>query len=81
MNMAMEQTEEYANGQLKNKYGDAFILGNNGTLKDDLLFYYNYLIFFPHINDWVISFMQFSTLVHQRGHWQMGLSFDVYQVI
>lgn len=26
----MEQTEEYVNGQLKNKYGDAFIRGNNG---------------------------------------------------
>ena len=55
MNIAMEQTEEYVNGQLKNKYGDAFILGNNGTLKDDLLFYYNYsTFFFPHINDWVL---------------------------
>jgi hypothetical protein len=30
MNTAMEQTEEYVNGQLKNKYGDAFIRGNNG---------------------------------------------------
>jgi hypothetical protein len=31
MNIAMEQTEEYVNGQLKEKYGDAFIRGNNGT--------------------------------------------------
>jgi hypothetical protein len=31
MNIAMEQTEEYVNGQLKNKYGDAFIRGNNGA--------------------------------------------------
>ena len=31
MNIAMEQTEEYVNSQLKNKYGDAFIRGNNGT--------------------------------------------------
>ena len=30
MNIAMEQTEEYANGQLKAKYGDCFIRGNNG---------------------------------------------------
>ena len=30
MNIAMEQAEEYVNGQLKNKYGDAFIRGNNG---------------------------------------------------
>ncbi|KAK9835447.1 hypothetical protein WJX74_000183 [Apatococcus lobatus] len=29
MNIAMEQTEEYVNGQLKNKFGDAFIRGNN----------------------------------------------------
>ena len=30
MNIALEQTEEYVNGQLKNKYGDAFLRGNNG---------------------------------------------------
>ncbi len=29
MNIALEQTEEYSGGQLKNKYGDAFIRGNN----------------------------------------------------
>ena len=29
MNIALEQTEEYVNGQLNNKYGDAFIQGNN----------------------------------------------------
>lgn len=32
MNIALEQTEEWVNGQLKNKYGDAFIRGNNGML-------------------------------------------------
>ena len=31
MNIAMEQTEEYVNGQLKAKYGDTFIRGNNGN--------------------------------------------------
>ena len=58
MNIAMEQTEEYVNGQLKNKYGIAFILGNDGILKDDLLFYcyYSTFYFLPRINDWVISF-------------------------
>ncbi len=30
LNIALEQTEEYDNGQLKAKYGDAFIRGNNG---------------------------------------------------
>ncbi|KAF6199914.1 hypothetical protein GE061_006212 [Apolygus lucorum] len=29
MNIALEQTEEYVNGQLKDKYGDAFLRGNN----------------------------------------------------
>eukprot|EP00729_Bicosta_minor_P002298 gene2299-24901_t len=29
MNIALEQTEEYVHGQLKTKYGDAFIRGNN----------------------------------------------------
>ncbi|GAB5031016.1 u6 snrna-associated sm-like protein lsm6 [Nannochloropsis oceanica] len=29
MNIAMEQTEEYVHGQLKAKYGDCFIRGNN----------------------------------------------------
>ena len=32
MNIAMEQTEEYVNGQLKAKYGDTFIRGNNGCV-------------------------------------------------
>lgn len=31
MNIAMEQTQEYVNGQLKAQYGDCFIRGNNGT--------------------------------------------------
>jgi len=29
MNIAMEQTEEYVDGQLKSRYGDCFIRGNN----------------------------------------------------
>ena len=32
MNIAMEQTEEYVDGQLKAKYGDVFIRGNNVLL-------------------------------------------------
>ena len=30
MNIAMEQTEEHVNGIVTNRYGDAFIRGNNG---------------------------------------------------
>ncbi|KXN70795.1 like-Sm ribonucleo protein [Conidiobolus coronatus NRRL 28638] len=29
MNIALEQTCEYVNGELKNQYGDTFIRGNN----------------------------------------------------
>jgi U6 snRNA-associated Sm-like protein LSm6 len=29
MNIAMEQTEEYVDGQLKARYGDCFLRGNN----------------------------------------------------
>jgi hypothetical protein len=32
LNIAMEQTEEYVDGQLKNRYGDCFIRGNNGKI-------------------------------------------------
>lgn len=32
MNIALEQTEEVVGGELKARYGDAFIRGNNGTL-------------------------------------------------
>jgi U6 snRNA-associated Sm-like protein LSm6 len=30
MNIAMEQTEEYIDGQLKARYSDCFLRGNNG---------------------------------------------------
>lgn len=30
MNIALENTEEYVDGRLKNTYGDTFIRGNNG---------------------------------------------------
>ena len=30
MNIALEQTEEHVNGKVTNRYGDAFIRGNNG---------------------------------------------------
>ena len=29
LNIALEQTEEYVNGELKNTYGDVFLRGNN----------------------------------------------------
>jgi len=45
MNIALEQTEEYVNGQLKNKYGDAFIRGNNG--KYMLLYHQQQLCLLP----------------------------------
>lgn len=53
MNIALEQTEEYVNGQLKNKYGDAFIRGNNGIGSYNML-----------INALVGGYL-FSSVVHQ----------------
>ena len=32
MNIALEQTEEYVNGAVTNRYGDAFVRGNNGSV-------------------------------------------------
>lgn len=32
MNIALEKTVEYVNGEVRNKYGDVFIRGNNGML-------------------------------------------------
>lgn len=34
MNIALEKTEEYVNGQLRRSYGDAFVRGNNGIRPD-----------------------------------------------
>ena len=31
MNIALEQTEESVNGRVTNRYGDAFVRGNNGA--------------------------------------------------
>ena len=31
MNIALEQTEEYVNGAVTNRYGDTFVRGNNGA--------------------------------------------------
>ena len=39
LNIALEQTEEYVDGKLKARYGDAFIRGNNG------LFLISFIIF------------------------------------
>jgi hypothetical protein len=33
MNIALEQTEEHVNGVVTNRYGDAFIRGNNGAYR------------------------------------------------
>lgn len=39
MNIAMEQTEEYVDGQLKARYGDCFLRGNNGkSFPSDIFF-------------------------------------------
>lgn len=37
MNIALEQTEELVNGAITNRYGDAFVRGNNGFFGCPLL--------------------------------------------
>ena len=47
MNIAMEQTEEYVDGQLKARYGDCFIRGNNGIFSQQYfpsIFFKTYII-------------------------------------
>lgn len=34
MNIALEKTEEYVNGQKRRSYGDAFVRGNNGKSRN-----------------------------------------------
>lgn len=34
MNIALEQTEEFVNGNVTNRYGDCFVRGNNGMCPD-----------------------------------------------
>lgn len=65
MNIALEQTEEYVNGQLKNKYGDAFIRGNNGnssslcySLWEDYVWY----LFLNLLSGWGVSKLPVRTL-------------------
>lgn len=53
MNIALEQTEEYVNGQLKNKYGDAFIRGNNGKI----LLYPMIIAQFPSISTFSVLYI------------------------
>lgn len=37
MNIALEKTEEYVNGQKRRSYGDAFVRGNNGQSSRTLI--------------------------------------------
>jgi hypothetical protein len=48
MNIALEQTEEHVNGSVTNRYGDAFIRGNNGLFCCYLLCCYCLLTVFMH---------------------------------
>ena len=45
MNIAMEQTEEHVNGVITNRYGDAFIRGNNGMHLWAFCLFYSFLTY------------------------------------
>ena len=50
LNIAMEQTEEYVDGQLKARYGDCFIRGNNGKFsRISETWFIGKLLFFWHL--------------------------------
>ncbi|CAD5321289.1 unnamed protein product [Arabidopsis thaliana] len=70
MNIAMEQTEEYVNGQLKNTYGDAFVRGNNvlyiSTTKGTLLDTCRYKVPYP-TQGHITPFRQFCKRLHFKG--------------
>ncbi len=46
MNIVLEKLEEYENGELKGKYSEAFIRGNNGKIKWNLFDNFNIFQFF-----------------------------------
>lgn len=68
MNIAMEQTEEYVDGQLKNKYGDCFIRGNNGKIFTICLIYFS-VFFVP------LSFV-YKRFQGKKIMIRLGLSWD-----
>lgn len=63
MNIALEQTEEYVNGAVTNRYGDSFIRGNNGESlrtrnprsSEDLQTYYSQFCTYPPQNRYSAS--------------------------
>ena len=65
MNIAMEQTEEYVDGQLKSKYGDCFIRGNNGVCK----------ILYSYVCDFVIQHNR--TCCTYRAHFPVAPMFTL----
>lgn len=75
MNIAMEQTEEFVDGQLKAKYGDCFIRGNNGTcvesvvpmLKTDMISPGRAFIFSNGLISVFHFGLQFYTFLHKQN--------------
>jgi hypothetical protein len=61
MNIAMEQTEEYVDGQLKSKYGDCFIRGNNGEFVLNLALFRCSLLNHPSDKRWFLQIPQCFT--------------------
>lgn len=58
MNVALEDTEEWANGRLTAKYGDTFLRGNNGES--------SYVGSFSHARWTMLTPPQFSTSLPSR---------------
>lgn len=71
MNIALEKTHEYVNGQLRHNYGDAFVRGNNGLfscspLLGSIANWCGSALYFGLIMSWFFLFtISYHTLVHQ----------------
>ncbi|KAM0690697.1 hypothetical protein Q7P36_009466 [Cladosporium allicinum] len=63
MNIALEGTREFVDGKMRRSYGDAFVRGNNVTLRNNGLSYANTLAHGRHIrySDW--RFVDFTERV------------------
>jgi U6 snRNA-associated Sm-like protein LSm6 len=66
MNIAMEQTEEYVDGQLKAKYGDCFIRGNNGECIQHAFHFVTHIYLFVSFSLTLYIYFQYCTFHLKR---------------
>ena len=78
MNIAMEQTQEYVDGQHKNTYADTFIRGNNGIPR---LFLVSYSVSIVHQDRKVNKLSSLGSEGSQHGRNKRYLSVLKYMCV